>query len=138
MARGFLLAFLVFGLVACDGVDVTDPGSVSGTYTLRTINGEELPSVLLQNGTTYLLEITEGSLTLNEDLTCILRLTVRETDAGIVDTDIWTPEFTYTLTSGSITLTAGAILLSGSITGSSITLIWSFSANDEEVLVFRK
>ena len=138
MARGFLLAFLVFGLVACDGVDVTDPGSVSGTYTLRTINGEELPSVLLQNGTTYLLEITEGSLTLNEDLTCILRLTVRETDAGIVDTDIWTLEFTYALTSGSITLTAGAILLSGSITGSSITLIWSFSANDEEVLVFRK
>ena len=138
MARGLLLAFLVFGLVACGGVDVTDPGSVSGAYTLRTINGEVLPSVLLQNGTTYLLEITAGTLTLNEDLTCSLRLTVRETDAGIVDTDIWTPEFTYTLSSGSITLTAGAILLSGSITGSSITLTWSFSANDEDVLVFRR
>ena len=138
MARGLLLAFLVLGLVACDGVDVTDPGSVSGTYTLRAINGEELPSVLLQNGTTYLLEITAGSLTLNEDLTCSLTLTVRETDAGIVDTDIWTPEFTYTLTSGSITLTAGTILLSGSITGSSITLTWSLSATDEDVLVFRK
>jgi len=138
MARGLLLAFLVLGLVACGGIDLTDPGSVSGAYTLRTINGEELPSALLQNGTTYLLEITAGTLTLNEDLTCSLRLTVRETDAGIVDTDIWTPEFTYTLSSGSITLTAGTFLLGGSITGSSITLTWTLSAIDENVLVFRK
>ena len=138
MARGLLLAFLVLGLVACGGIDLTDPGSVSGAYTLRTINGEELPSALLQNGTTYLLEITAGTLTLNEDLTCSLRLTVRETDAGIVDTDTWTPEFTYALSDGSITLTAGTILLNGSITGSSITLTWPFSANDEDVLVFRR
>ncbi len=138
MARGLLLAFLVLGLVACGGIDLTDPGSVSGAYTLRTINGEELPSALLQNGTTYLLEITAGTLTLNEDLTCSLRLTVRETDTGIVDTDIWTPEFTYALSSGSITLTAGTFLLGGSITGSSITLTWTLSAIDENVLVFRK
>ncbi len=138
MARGVLLAFLVLGLGACGGIDLTDPGSVSGAYTLRTINGEELPSALLQNGTAYLLEITEGTLTLNEDLTCSLRLTVRETYAGIVDTDTWTPEFTYALSSGSITLTAGTLLLSGSITGSSITLTWTLSAIDENVLVFRK
>ena len=138
MARGLLLAFLVLGLVACGGIDLTDPGSVSGAYTLRTINGEELPSALLQNGTTYLLEITAGTLTLNQDLTCILSLTVRETDGGIIDADTWTPEFTYALSNGSITLTAGTILLSGSITGSSITLTWPLSANDENVLVFRK
>ena len=60
MARGLLLAFLVLGLVACGGIDLTDPGSVSGAYTLRTINGEELPEVLLQNGTTYLSKSQQG------------------------------------------------------------------------------
>jgi len=40
MIRRVFLAFLLFGVVGC-GVDVTDPGSVSGTYTLRTLNEEE-------------------------------------------------------------------------------------------------
>ena len=140
MIRRFLLGFLVFGLVAC-GFDVTDPGSVSGTYTLRTVNGDILPAVLLQEVTTSLLEVTAGSGTLNQDLTCSLSLTLRETEDGTVTTITETNACTYALDSGSITVTIpdgvfdpDPLIVSGSITGSTITV----TGPEGNVFVFRK
>ncbi len=122
------LAFLVFGMVGC-GVDVTDPGSVSGTYTLRSINGIPLPVPTIHAG----VNITAGSLILNQDLTCSVSFTLSLTEDGTVINTL-TEAYTYALDSGSITLTASDSggVTSGSISGSTITL------TDPGVLVFRK
>ena len=135
------LAFLAFGMVGCGGVDVTDPGSVSGTYTLRTVAGDALPAVLLQEVTTSLLEVTAGNGTLNQDLTCSVSLTLRGTGDGTVTTITETNACTYALDSGSITVTIpdgvfdpDPLIVSGSITGSTITV----TGPEGNVFVFRK
>ncbi len=101
--RRVFLASLAFGLVGCR-IDVTDPGRVSGTYTLRTLQigggaspRAELPAVFFEIGTSFLVEVTAGSITLNEDLTCSLSITLRETDGGTVTTSQRTGVGTYTL-----------------------------------------
>ena len=59
-------------LTACGGEDTTGgdddntgPGSIFGTYTLITVNGEELPVEVVPPGIT----ITSGTLRLNSDNT---------------------------------------------------------------------
>ena len=127
MIRRVLLALLVFGLVAC-GVDVTDPGSVSGTYTLRSINGDPLPVVIGPS------EITAGSLTLNEDLTCSISITARVTEDGIVTTETETEMCSYTLDSGSITYTTSTGVASGLISDDFTIAIFTLVG----VFVFKK
>ena len=138
MIRRVFLVFLLFGIVGCGSVDVTDPGSVAGTYPLRTLNGDELPAVLLQVGTTFLLEITAGSLTLNADQTCSITLTLRETEDGTVTTAPETAVCTYTLNSGAIALDLTGSdfqdTLGGVISGSTITI----TDDEGEVFVFKK
>ena len=101
MIRRVFLAALVFGLVGCG---ITGPEDVSGTYTLRTVRigggaspRAELPAVFFEIGTSFLVEVTAGSITLNEDLTCSLSITLRETDGGTVTTSPRTVVGTYTL-----------------------------------------
>ena len=137
MTHRVFLAFLVFGLVACG--DSTGPESVVGTYTLQTVNGEGLPAVIDEIGTTFLKEITAGSITLNEDLTCSFSLSERETEDGEVTTrteTLETDECTYTIDNGVLTLTVeeeGDANLS--IIGSAITLV---DPDTGDVYVFEK
>ncbi len=100
MVRRVFLVFLVFGMVGC-GIDVTDPESVSGFYTLRTLNGEGLPAVFIEIGATFLVEVTAGSGTLNEDLTCSFSLSFKRTEDGTVTTSTELNVCTYTLDGGS-------------------------------------
>ena len=55
MIRRVFLAFLVFALVACGdngtGNDGTDEESITGTYTLQSIDGD--PEPVNDNGTLY-------------------------------------------------------------------------------------
>ena len=132
MIRRVLLGFLVFGMVGC-GVDVTDPGSVAGTYTLRTFDGEALPTVLGGAGA-RLVEVLAGSITLNEDLTCSFSTTVRDTEDGIVTTETFTEVCSYTLDSGFITFTTSLGVGVGSISGSTITIV----EFDVGVFVYKK
>jgi len=127
-----LLAFLVFALVAC-GDDGTGPESVVGTYTLQTADGEGLPFVIEDNPT-FLLELTAGSVTLNQDMSCTNSLTPRETRDGTVTTGTNTDVCTYTLDNGALTLTIPVnTTISGSISGSTLTLTSNFG-----VLVYEK
>ena len=77
-------------------------------YTLQTINSQELPAKInsegqplvmeeIEIGIPFLFEITAGSATLNEDWTCSLSLTRRETEDGIVTTNTETDLCTYTI-----------------------------------------
>ena len=86
MIRRVFLAFLVFGLVAC-GDDGTGLEDIAGTYTLQTVDGGGLPAVLEETGTTFLLEITAGSVTLNQDMTCSVISMFRVTEFGNVTTE---------------------------------------------------
>ena len=68
MVHTVFLAFLVFGLVACSSIAV--PEDVAGIYILQTIGGEAPPAIFSEMGAALLVEITAGSVTLNEDTTC--------------------------------------------------------------------
>jgi hypothetical protein len=89
---------------ACSG-DSTGPGgsgnSVTGTYTLRTINGTPLPVVLAQ-APGYLLRITSATLTLNSPNTFSTVGTYQETTGSTTVTVTDTCTGTYTLTGTSI------------------------------------
>ena len=122
MVRRVLVACLVFGLVAC-GDDSVSPADVAGTYTLLSVDGVGLPLVL-EESPDFLLELTSGSATLNQDLTCSLSFTQTETDQGTVTTDTLVQACTYTLDDGFMLTPSGeTFALSGSIIGSTRTII---------------
>ena len=124
MVRSVLVAFLVFGLGAC-GDDIVSPADVAGTYTLLSVDGEGLPATLGETEITgSLLEVTAGSATLNQDLTCSLSFDLRDTDPDTVTTDTIVSACTYTIDDGfRLTLSEENVALSGSILGSTLTLI---------------
>ncbi len=138
MIRGVFLAFLAFGMVGCGGDDVFSPESVAGTYTLQTLNGDALPAVRGEIGTSF-TEVTAGSIILNENLSCSTSLSLRVTGGSTVTTGTAERVCTYALTSeGSITLTDTANPLdptppTGSIAGSSMTI-----TEGEDVYVYQK
>ena len=53
--RSLLIAFVLTFVVACDSGKVIGTSSVTGTYTLRTINGSSLPYTLPGGGTTIMV-----------------------------------------------------------------------------------
>ena len=108
MVRRVFLAFLILGFAACsDSTGPTGPGPAVGTYTLRRINQQALPAKFdsegplgvekIENGAPFLFEITAGSATLNEDWTCRISFTRRDTENGIVTTYTETDLCTYTI-----------------------------------------
>lgn len=64
--RKSLVAALVFTLVACGGDKATGPQTVTGSYTLRTVNGGSPPSVVYQDSQQK-LEVTDGTFVLAAD-----------------------------------------------------------------------
>ena len=134
MIRRVFLAFLVFGLVACGdaGTGVED---IIGTYVLQSIDGEGLPAVISEIGDPVLAEVTAGDVILNQDLTCSSSLaTRRELEDGTVTTSVDAAECAYTFNGRAITLAFPSNTTSGTISGSTLTLI----GVDGEVLVFEK
>jgi len=133
MIRRVFLAFLIFGLTACGG-DGTGPESVIGMYILQTIDGDPLPWVLFQIGDDK-IEVTAGSVTLNEDRTCSDSITLRSTVSEEVTTDTATDVCTYTTNSQAVTLSypADNTVSSGSIIGSALTI-----TDDGIIFIFRK
>ena len=75
-------------MTAC-GDDGTGLENIAGTYTLQTVDGEELP-VVLEETETSLREITAGSLTLNQDATCSGVSVFRETEFSETELDMVT------------------------------------------------
>jgi len=128
MVRRVFLAFLVLGLVAC-GDDVLGPEDIAGTYTLQSINGQSLPWA--EAG----VEVTAGSITLNQSMTCSRSITATMTDGGTVVTITDTDVCTHTFVNGVIAFTwdSDGSTQSGSIVGSQLTINL-----DGDVLIFRK
>ena len=134
MIRRSLLAMSVLGLVTCGGDDATGPESVAGTYTLQSIDGQTLPGVILQVGTTYRLEFTAGSITLNQNTTCGRSFEARETFGSTVTTSTRALACIYNFISERIRFNwSDGSTSSGSIVGSQLTL-----TEAGNVFIFRK
>ncbi|HEX2168143.1 MAG TPA: hypothetical protein VHG09_12995 [Longimicrobiales bacterium] len=100
MAAAFLMP-----LIACGDEDPADPTiEASGTYTLRSINGQDLPVTVLQIGAD-MVEVLDGEIRLNTDHTFSDSTTLRITEGGQVSTDVESLRGTYVQSSTSVTLT---------------------------------
>ncbi len=134
--RRFTVATLVMAvalLTACDGDSTGNGGSILGTYTLQTWNGENLPVQALGGppfppGVVFMFELTAGSVRLNSDDTCSLSLTFRTTiDGTVTATNTETDTCTYSVTGTTIRLIVDpqgfADLVTGTISGNTLTLI---------------
>ncbi len=144
----FTVATLVMAvalLTACDGDSTGNGGSIVGTYTLQTFNGESLPAGLPATGpvapgdpvTTE--ELTAGSFRLNSDNTCSgsmsIRTTVTDATGNVtVTTDTETVTCTYSVTGTTIRLTASdGEVATGTIGGNTLTFV-----ADGDTFVFTK
>ncbi len=123
-------ALLAGGLLtACDGDSTGNGGSIVGTYTLQTFNGENLPVEALGGpgmppGVVFMFELTAGSVRLNSDDTCSTSLTFRATIDGTVTTDTETETCTYSVTGTTIRFDfPGEAPITGSVSGNTITIV---------------
>ncbi len=162
--RRFLIlttALLAGGLLtACDGDSTGNGGSIVGTYTLQTFNGENLPVEALGGpgmppGVVFMFELTAGSVRLNSDDTCSASMTFRTTIDGTVTktdsiatisrstADTTDGTCTYSVTGTTIRVempgsdppvTPALFILTGSITGNTLTLV----NEDGDTFVFTK
>ena len=132
-----IVVYSLFSLLlwSCGGEGApTTPTSTStpitGTYTLQSVNGQSLPWAIEAG-----VEVTAGSVTLNQDMTCSRSITATMTEGGTVATTTVASQGIYTHTNGAVTLTwtDDGSTDSASIVSSQLTLT---SAGD--VLIFRK
>ncbi len=137
MIRRVLLALLVFGLVACGGSPTeppTEPEDVPGTYNLQTVNGRSLPFFTFFAISGFIFHhITAWSITLNQDMTCSESVEESQSTETSLSVETKTDVCTYTYDAGAITLTFPEDVLTGSMSGSSLTI-----RRDQDVFVFRK
>ncbi len=144
--RRFTVATVVMAVAlftACDGDSTGNGGSIFGTYTLQTFNGESLPAQLPSPPPTpdasLELELTAGSFRLNSDNTCSVSLTVRATFVDItgkvtVRSDIETDTCTYSVTGTTIRFDSPVLVpVTGTISGNTITAVV-----DGDTFVFTK
>lgn len=90
--------------VACGGDSSTSPSAtVSGSYSLRTVNGSPVPYTVIQIGADK-YEIVSDVVTLNEGGTWSETGTDRTTQNGQVTNGTITDNGTYTLNGTAITL----------------------------------
>jgi hypothetical protein len=127
-------AVLLAITVAC-GDNSTDPGTIEGVYTLRTIGGKPLPSVIAENSTEK-TELTSGSIELGANsvftLTLAFRRTIgiREFESSGTSTGTWTRSgSTVTMRSGEGGVVAGALsgaTITVNMTGAQGAVVWVF------------
>lgn len=97
MRRILSVAATTVFLVACGdsfGID-----GVSGTYDLKSVNGQELPyeETEVVDGITFTASITDGSVTLRSDNTWLFSITIQIAGGGTTITDTETASGTFSL-----------------------------------------
>jgi len=128
------LLFLCIALLsACGGDDPTDPGgsdlsAAAGTWTLQTVNGNALPANLVEDGTPFVLH--SGTLVLSANGNCTNAFTT--TPQGQAQ-KTETLNCTFTVNGSVFSLTESNLTYSGSLTGSSLTVI-----NEGNTLVYKR
>jgi hypothetical protein len=119
--RKHVLAALLLALVACGGDKITGTQSVTGSYSLRTVNGGSLPGVVYQD-VFERDELTAGTINLSTDKTWSGTLGVRVTDLSDGTVVLDRAQFvsgTYEIDGSSITIDDPSHFLTFSGTASS-------------------
>ena len=130
--RAFLAVLSVFALTAC-GDDSTGPGSsITGTYQLQTVNGQQVPATVLQTGNDKTV-ITSGSLLLNQNNTFFAAMTIESTVGGLVDSETQASTGTYTRNNDSIQFTSSGKTVTGTLSGNTLTV-----SDRDMTLVYKK
>jgi lipocalin-like protein len=119
--RRLVLALTTASLLACG--DSTGPGSVVGTWNLRTVNGSQLPYTVYLVQPTYRLEIMSARFIADDDGTYTGAVTLRETNNGQVTTTTDSDFGTWSQANNTLTITdsEGAVS-TATISGNTITL----------------
>ncbi len=96
-----ILGMLAMTMAACgddDDDNPTTPTNITGTYTLRTVNGQQPPAMIFQ-APGFRLDIRSAALTLNSGGTFDMTIGFRETDGTTTGTpDDYEEDFTGTWT----------------------------------------
>ena len=140
--RKLIGSILLAMVVACGGDKATGPNaSITGNYTLRTVNGNTVPAVVFQN-TTEKEELTAGNINLNADRTWSGALSLRSTNLtnGATATLSLPANGTYTNNNGSITLTDASdnTQLTGTVGGGTLTIVGDTGLGSFVTLVFKQ
>lgn len=115
-------AFLLLGAACGDGT-APDEGTIIGSYTLRTINGQNLPYTTLSSGVNK-AEVLSSSLSVNTDGTFREERSVRRTHSGVSITEAEMKFGTYTSTGSGVTFRATTgDEVSGTRSGGSIRFV---------------
>lgn len=105
--RGLLAVLIVAFSVGCLGEGLTGSSTITGDYTLRTINGSPLPYTISGSGADR-TEIVREVITLYQGGTYARSRDSRTTVGGQVTSESSAEAGSYTLLGTSITLVNGA------------------------------
>lgn len=119
--RALILALLsVVLLTACKGDSTGPGGSIAGNYTLRTVNGQNLPYVEVEQSTKF--ELLSETLVLTDAGTFTVQGVVRVTFAGQSQNETFNESGTYTHSGSTITFAVpGEQSITGTASNSTIT-----------------
>ena len=133
-----MLAMTVAMAGCGDDDDPSGPTEITGTYTLRTVNGASLPFTLWTEAEAgFKREITGGSVTLNANGTYSDAFAIRDTEDGVVTTDTETSSGTYVRTGNTIAFTESNGIPQQSATIQNGALIYTIDDGDSEPFVMR-
>ena len=139
--RRLVLAGVAMLLVACGGDKTTGPVTVSGTYTLRTVNGAAVPTIVYQDSQEK-DELLDGNVTLGADNSWSGLLSIRATElsSGSVFGGTYPIGGTYSLSGNTITLTDTPDMLSftGTVSGGTLTIGGDIGLGMTTAFVYQK
>jgi hypothetical protein len=139
--RRYVLAGLAMLLVACGGDKATGPTSVTGNYTLRTVDTKTLPANIFQDADDK-VEVSSGNINLAADNSWTGNIALRITHlaTGQVDPFLAPVGGTYSLSAGAITLTdaTNGFSASGTVGGGTLSFGLEIVIGSTNTLVFQK
>ena len=122
-ARLAVMAAMVVAVGACsDSSGPDEGGSIAGTYSLRTVNGSNLPFTVVQLPE-FKVEVVSDVVTLNANNTFSEVFTSRTTEGTTVTTESETTTGTYTLTGSLLRMTdtEGNVITAAFSAGNTLT-----------------
>jgi hypothetical protein len=123
MSKRLLITIAILALAACDK-GVTGISTVTGQWTLRTVNGAALPYTMTSSGANK-TELIDDTIILYEGFTFAQTVHTRVTVNGQVSTVTTSESGAYALFGTSVTLTgnSGALARRGLIDGNTMTIV---------------
>ncbi|HEY2376692.1 MAG TPA: hypothetical protein VGH98_12015 [Gemmatimonadaceae bacterium] len=140
--RRYVLASLAMLLIACGGDKAIGPETVAGTYTLQTVNGNNVPAAFYEDSQER-DEFVSGSVVLADDNSWTGQLGVRGTDLTTNEMFVNTNApvgGTFSFKNGQITLTDSfnGLVFTGTVAGATLSVGTQIVLGAPTSFVFRR